>query len=261
MTTRVTAKRLSILPVLIALLFNLLLPIARVGTSFVKAADNISDYSQCQIGNPSSGLDCDNWINGILNATHNNYREDEVVPQRLVIDFDDTDNHSVTISYMARKASGNAVHAYDYLATWNHTYVNADRCLDLNPNDCVGGSASFFNIPSDPTSVTPGGPQPTSAHELPQANRQFVMYGGTITGTSAITHSTDPAEAGSDYGTITINFDVTDADGKVMLLFGGHLASGFGPRGWGAGLGAASISGGPYHVRVTALDATATTRS
>ena len=250
-----TATRLSILPVFIALLFNLLVPILPGPSGLVSAADGIDDYSQCQIGNPNAGLDCESWINGILNATHNNYSEDEVVPQRLVIDFDDTDVHTVTLSYMTRKDSSGANHAYDYLATWNHTYVNADRCQSLgNPALCVGGVADTFPIPSDPASVTPGGPQPTSAHELPQANRQFVMYGGDITATSAITHSVDPAEAGSDYGNITLTFDVTDADGRVMLLFGGHLASGFGPRGWGAGLGAADISGGPYHIRVTAMD-------
>ena len=250
-----TRTRLSVLPVLIALLLNLVLPLSRAGIGLVSAADGIDDYSQCQIGNPNAGLDCESWINGILNATHNNYAEDEVVPQRLVIDFDDTDVHTVTLSYMTRKDSGTQNHAYDYLATWNHTYVNADRCQSLgNPALCVGGAADIFPIPSDPNSVTPGDPQPTSAHELPQANRQFVMYGGDITATSAITHSTDPAEAGSDYGNITLTFDVTDSHGRVMLLFGGHLASGFGPRGWGAGLGAASISGGPYHIRVTAMD-------
>ncbi len=249
--------RFTVLPAAFAIIFNIiagpLLPIA------ASAATNISDYSQCQIGNPKPAtLDCDSWINGILNATHNDYAEDEVVPQRLVVDFDTTGAHSVQISYMARKDSGSQVHAYDYLATWNYTYVNADKCQDLNPASlCIPDSdptASVFPIPSDPNSVTPGGPQPTSAHELPQADRQFVMYGGDITGTSGITHTTDPAEAGSDYGVITINFDVTDADGRVMLLFGGHLASGLGPRGWGAGLGAGSISGGPYHLRLTAID-------
>jgi len=245
------------LPVLIAFFFNLFIGPAL--PLIASAATNIPDYSQCQIGNPKPvALDCDGWINGILNATHNEYAEDEVVPQRLIVDFDTTGAHSVQLSYMARKDSGTQVHAYDYLATWNYTYVNADKCQDLNPASlCIPNSdatASFLNIPSDPNSVTPGGPQPTSAHELPQANRQFVMYGGDLTGTSAITHTTDPAEAGSDYGVITINFNVTDADGRVMLLFGGHLAAGLGDRGWGAGLGAGSISGGPYHLRLTAID-------
>jgi uncharacterized repeat protein (TIGR01451 family) len=254
MYSRVTTRtRTSAIPVFIAFLLNLFLPLTPASLSPVAAADGIADYSQCQIGNPSAGLDCESWINGILNATHNNYSEDEVVPQRLVIDFDDTDSHSVTLSYMTRKDSGTQNHAYDYLATWNYTYVNADRCQDLNPNLCVGGAADTFPIPTDPAIVLPGLIQPTALHEL-GIDRQFVMYGGDITSTSLITHTTDPSEAGSDYGNITINFDVTDADGKVMLLFGGHLAAGLGPRGWGAGLGAASISGGPYHIRVIAVD-------
>ena len=177
MTRASTRTRLSVLPVFIALFFNVVLgPLATAAP--VAAADGIDDYSQCQIGKTSAGLDCESWINGILNATHNNYNEDDVVPQRLVIDFDDTDTHSVTLSYMTRKDSGTQNHAYDYLATWNHTYTAADRCQSLgNPALCVGGAADTFPIPSDPNNVTPGSPQPTSAHELPAANRQFVFGG------------------------------------------------------------------------------------
>ncbi len=57
------------------------------------ADDGIDDYAQCQIGNPKpAGLDCAEktpaaWTNGILNDTHNDYAEDEVVPQRLLMDF------------------------------------------------------------------------------------------------------------------------------------------------------------------------------
>ena len=255
---RSRAHSLRTLPVFLAFLVNLvagpLMPIAQQGMVRA-AADGIDDYAQCQIGNPKpAGLDCaEKWTNGILNATHNDYAEDEVVPQRLLMDFGGPGAHSVTISYMARKDSSGQHHAYDYLATWNHTYASADRCQEPTATDCIGGSPSTFAIPSDPNNVSPGGPQPTSAHELPQADRQFVMYGGTLTGTSAITHSVDPLEAGSDYGNITVNFTV-GAGGKVQLLFGGHLASGFGPRGWGSGLGSASISGGPYHIRITGID-------
>ncbi len=245
-------------PVLIAFLINLVIgPLAPIAQQAVTLAanDGISDYAQCQIGNPKpAALDCaEKWTNGILNATHNDYAEDEVVPQRLLMDFGGPGAHSVTITYMARKDSSGQRHAYDYLATWNHTYTGADRCQTPTATGCIGGSASTYPIPSDPNSVTPGGPQPTAAHELPQADRQFVMYGGAITGTSAITHSVDPSETGSDYGNITVNFTV-GAGGKVQLLFGGHLAAGLGERGWGAGLGSAAISGGPYHIRITAID-------
>jgi uncharacterized repeat protein (TIGR01451 family) len=244
-------------PVLIALFFNVVIgPALPIVAS--AAADGIDDYAQCQIGNPKPvGLDCaEKWTNGILNATHNDYAEGEVVPQRLLMDFGSGSggtSHSVTISYMARKDSGGQHHAYDYLATWNYTYVNADRCQTPTATDCIAGPPTTFPMPSDGNSVPPGGPQPTSTHELPPANRQFVMYGGTLTGTSAITHSVDPAEAGSDYGNVTVTFTV-GAGGKVQLLFGGHLAVGTGPLGWGANLGSSSISGGPYHIRITAID-------
>jgi uncharacterized repeat protein (TIGR01451 family) len=246
------------LPIVLAFLLNVVIgPLAPMAQQTLTraAADGIDDYAQCQIGNPKPvGLDCaEKWTNGILNATHNDYAEDEVVPQRMLMDFGGPGAHSVTLSYMARKDSSGQRHAYDYLATWNYTYVNANRCQTPTATACIGGAASTFPIPSDSNSVSPGGPQPTSAHELPQADRQFVMYGGTLTGTSAITHSVDPAEAGSDYGNITVNFTV-GAGGKVQLLFGGHLASGFGPRGWGENLGSGAISGGPYHIRVTAID-------
>lgn len=245
------ARTLSILAA-----FTLNLVVGPLAPMTIQAAsDGIEDYAQCQIGNPRpAGLDCaEKWTNGILNATHSQYAEDEVVPQRLLMDFAGPGAHSVTISYMTRKDSSGQHHAYDYLATWDETYVNADRCQTPTATDCIGGAASMFPIPSDASSVSPGGPQPTSAHELPQASRQFVMYGGTISGTSAITHSVDPSEAGSDYGNITVSFSV-GAGGKAQLLFGGHLASGLGPRGWGENLGSATISGGPYHIRITAID-------
>ncbi len=252
-----TLSRFRVLPVTLALLMNVVFgPIAPViQTAMGASGPSVDNYSQCQIGNPSSGLDCESWINGILNATHNNYSEDEVVPQRLVMDFGAAGTHTITLRYMTRKDSSGQRHAYDYLATWNHTYVNADRCQDLNPASlCVGGSASTFPIPSDPNSVSPGGPQPTSAHELPQTDRQFVSYGGAVTAATTPQHAVDPSEAGSDYASITLTVNVTDGDGAFMLLFGGHLAAGFGPRGWGEGLGAASISGGPYHVILDAID-------
>ena len=246
------------LPIAFALILNAVVgPLAPIAGALTRAAnDGISDYAQCQIGNPRpADLACDEaWTNGILNATHNQYAEDEVVPQRLLLDFGSAGTHTVTLSYMARKDTGSIVHAYDYLATWNYTYTNADRCQTPTATPCLPGPATTFPIPSDTTVVPPGGPQPTSAHELPQAARQFVMYGGAITGTSAITHDVAPAATGSDFASITVTFDAARSDGQVQLLFGGHLAAGFGPRGWGANLGAGSINGGPYHIRVTAVD-------
>ena len=98
-----------------------------------------------------------------------------------------------------------------------------------------------------------GGGSATSAHQL--GGQVFTLYGGTITGVSAYTHD-DAGGTSDSYAHVTLTYSVpSTADGaKVMLLFGAHIASSIGPRGWGVGVGAGSISGGPYHVRITAAD-------
>src|SRR5207249_2284117 len=52
---------------------------------------------------------------------------------------------------------------------------------------------------------------------------------------------------------VTVHYTAA-AGATIELLFGGHLAAESGPRGWGAGLGAASINGGPYHISLTNAD-------
>ena len=80
------------------------------------------------------------------------------------------------------------------------------------------------------------------------------MYGGTITGISVPSHD-NAANAGSDdYATIVVTYSVAATPGKVQLLWGGHLAASGGPRGWGAGLGAGNINGGPYHFKWAGVD-------
>ena len=218
---------------------------------------SVSTFDQCANGGPpSTATDCpENWINGILNAQNSHYAEDEVTPQRVVLDLPDggpTTGRTIEISYLTRKGG---VHAYDSLATWNHTQTTADRCADISAADCVPGAASTFPIPADPTVVADAnGPgSATAGHQL--AGQVFTMYGGTITGVSSYTHD-DAGGTSDSYAHVTLTYSVpSTADGaKVMLLFGGHLAPGVGPRGWGANVGAGSISGGPYHIRITAAD-------
>ncbi len=76
-----------------------------------------------------------------------------------------------------------------------------------------------------------------------------------MTGVSAYTHD-NASGSGDDSASVTITFSVpsTDNGATVMLLFGGHIAASPGPRGWGLGVGAAAISGGPYHISLAALD-------
>ena len=174
-----------------------------------------------------------------------------------------TTGRTVEISYLTRKGG---VHAYDSLATWNYTQTSADRCANLNARTAFRGSASTLAVPSDPTVVADsnGSGSATSGHQL--GGQVFTLYGGSSRAHRR-TRMTMPGGSSDEYAHITLTYSVpSTADGaKVMLLFGGHLAPSIGPRGWGAGVGAGSISGGPYHVRITAADgapsATATTRS
>ena len=234
-----------------------LLAIAAVSGAAPGTDASVTTFDQCANGGPpSTATDCpQNWINGILNANNSHYAEDEVTPQRVVLELpknSPTTGRTVEISYLTRKGG---VHAYDSLATWNYTQTTADRCANLNAADCVRGSASTLAVPSDPTVVADsnGAGSATSGHQL--GGQVFTLYGGTLTGASAYTHD-DAGGSSDEYAHITLTYSVpSTADGaKVMLLFGGHLAPSIGPRGWGAGVGAGSISGGPYHVRITAAD-------
>ncbi|HET7078577.1 MAG TPA: hypothetical protein VFM49_14165, partial [Chloroflexia bacterium] len=214
------------------------------------------DFSQCSNNAfPSTATDCPGgWINGILNPNNSHYAEDNVIPQRWVLDITTAGSHTITFRYQARKGN---IHAYDSLATWNYTQVTADRCQGIAP--CPGGAASTFAIPDDPQVVPPAaGSAVTSVHMIPAgAGRQATMYGATITGVSVPVHDSPTCPGGNcsdDYATVTVTFNVGAVPSRVMLLLGGHAAASSGPRGWGPGLGAGNISGGPYHFKWDLLD-------
>ena len=219
------------------------------------------DYAQCANGAPpSTSLACPaGWINGILQGTNSHYHEDQVTPQRAMVTVPaggTGKSHTLTFRYLTRKDSANA-HAYDSLTTWNLTQTQADRCAGLPSKvSCPGGAPSTFQIPEDHTNVTPvgAGVSPdTATHSIPGV---MTMYGGTITGVTTPVHSNPTAGTGDDYASITITFTTTASNSaqNVQLLFGGHLAAGGGDRGWGAGLGASNISGGPYHIKWDSID-------
>ena len=88
-----------------------------------------------------------------------------------------------------------------------------------------------------------------SNHQL--AGQVLTMYGGEITGAAYRGMGT----YAPDYQTLRVTLTAV-ANSKVMLLFGGHIAATFGPRGWGekadgTNLGAAGVPGGSYHIRIT----------
>jgi hypothetical protein len=249
-----------------ALLTSLLLVLfwvpGLVGASPASAAStfNAEDYAQCANGAPpSTALDCpDSWINGILQGSNSHYAENQVTPQRLQISFDTDGTHTLDLKYLDRTGG---VHAYDSLATWNYTQTAAERCQDLpTGTPCIPdadlGADTHAAIPVDNTVVPPADPSTTlnktvSSHAL--SGQHFVMYGGTITAVSAITHDANVDNPSKDdYAHLTITFTIPAGNtnnNTVQLLFGGHIAAGLGPNGWGANLGASAIPGGNYHIK------------
>lgn len=239
-----------------------------VPVSIANAGSSISalDYAQCQNGapgtTPNPTCTAPDWINGVLNANNSQFRENEVTPQRLLVQYKTAGLHSVTLRYLTRKGG---VHAYDSLASANTTVSNAisQRCKGIE-SICPSGSADTTPVVADPTPVNPAtlGSAVTSGHQL--SGQVLTLFGATFT-TGAVTSDNPPAmsepshdnassSTGDDYATTTISFRTTDANARVQLLFGGHLAAPTGSTGWGADLGAASISGGPYHIKWDAAD-------
>ena len=195
----------------------------------------ITDYSQCQNdGPPSTRLDCKQWGNGILNSSNSHYAEDEVTPQRLLLTKVPSGTHTIQLKYLTRKGT---IHAYDSLATWNVTQTQADRCQGLQGCPAASTMSPPLNMLVDAASAS---------HALPQASRQWNMFGGTLLSTTTAVIGAD------DYATVSVTFSTTT--GTVQLLFGGHLAASTGVRGWGAGQGAANINGGPYHIKLDTID-------
>jgi hypothetical protein len=250
-----TTRRFALSLAVLALSATVLLP----ATTSSGAAGTISvvDYSQCANGT-GTAVACDGWINGILQKSNSHFKEGDVTPQRAIVTVSGNGPHSITLKYQARKGT---THAYDSLATWNTTVVDADRCLGLTAAvqtalDCSGTpTPSSFTITADPTVVQPftALSGATSAHDL---DGQLKMYGGVLTGMTEPTHdhALCSSKCADDYATTTISFTAT-AGSTVELLFGGHLAvSPLNRGGWGPGLGASNISGGPYHIKWAAAD-------
>ena len=233
-----------------------------IPTASAAPGDPITGTAATQCANdasPSTSKACPGgWIGSILQGSNSHYREDEVVPQRLLMNIPSGgDSHTLTISYLARKG---ATHAYDSLATWNHTQDQATPCQGLAASIC-SGPPQTFQMASDSTSVQPVGAgisANTNQHELPAAARQWKMYGAaTITATSAVTHSEPTNTSKDDEASVTLTITGSSAGGQALLMYGGHLAvsgtSGV-TRAWGPGMGASFVSGGSYHIGLSAID-------
>jgi hypothetical protein len=242
--------------------------------SAAKSGPSVVDYSQCTDGTADDDFKgCDSWINGILNTNNSTYHEDEVTPQRLIVDFPSggSATHTIDLRWLVRKANA---HAYDSLATWNFTQTDADPCQGLNGptgNACdtaTGGTMFPLAIGDDPLQVASPCNDPNTATNATTSNHQldgqeFEMFGlGTGGAVDSFVYNPNTvldSEGLYQLGTLTFHFG-SNSNGRAYLFFGGHLAAGANtgnpssPRGWGADCGAGSINGGPYHIKVDFLD-------
>ena len=179
-----------------------------------------------------------------------------------------TQDRTIQLKWLVRKAT---THAYDSLATWDHTQTTADPCQNLSGPVRTGAwltspspRAPRSPIPDDTDEVSPntgaGAPDTaTSFHQLD--GQQLEMYGlGALGDIDSMVYGDPVDEDGDLYQTAMITYDLggtLSSARQVMLLFGGHLAAGGGPRSWGAGNGASDINGGPYHIKLTQVDGAA----
>jgi len=212
---------------------------ALIPTTEVSAGANLDQCANGGIGDPPVQCTLSAWVNGNLNENQAHYVEGQVVPFRMVFTGLSMGTHTVEIGY---DTTENGKHAYDFLATYNYTETNALPC-DAGP-PCLAPPTTYA-IPDDPN--IPLG-NPMNPPEFPAADRQFTMWGGTITdvGTPTIVSGD---YTGSSRTTITVTFTATSAN--PVLGWGGHLARRID---WGNDLSAAAIEGSPFHMRLIALD-------
>jgi hypothetical protein len=252
---------------LIGVIFGVLIGGGGLGSA-ASTSPSVSDYSQCANGKPGTTptTACNSgMINGILNANNSQYGEDQVTEQRLVAVFPLAGDHSIDLQYLIRKANN---HAYDSLATWNYTETGAGYCDSFNGKTktaceaATSGTAAIQNIPDDPLVVASpcnasGGSAVTSDHQLDPTTgapqQVFTMFGATFNGTPTYTGTTSDTSQGL-YENIHIPITTAAANATVYFYFGGHLAAGLGSRAWGTGCGASNINGGPYHIKLNAID-------
>ena len=219
---------------------------------------SVAAYDQCSndlgTGYTSGNLGC-RWINGNLQANNSTYPEGDATVQRLWLDnLLPATTHTITFQYGTTKAGK---HAYDFLTTWDWSenwITAADRCEDIT--GCVAASTeSTLAIPVDPNA---GG------FDAAAGTRQFVMRGGTFSGSATTPTLVSGSYAGDSETEITVTIDVPASGAMcttqgnitcgVVIWFGAHVAR---QADWGDGTGAGNIPGSPYHVALSAVNALA----
>jgi hypothetical protein len=217
--------------------------------------DGSVNLDQCANGSPKFlDFHCD-WQNGDLNGSNSEYGEADMIPYRLFVEkLDPSVSHTIHINHDFTQGG---VKAFDFLTTWNNTQTGADPCSGgaAVPSPCPPGALTTFAFPGDPFSPSnKTGLSVDGAIADAGVSRNLTIYNGSITSISAVTHS-GPVTGNSDADMlVTFTANACGSPGcesTVELLWGGHIAK---SAYWGAGNGAAAITGAPFHMRTQNLD-------
>lgn len=190
------------------------------------------------------------WTKGAINFINSDYAEDDSVPYRY--EFKDVPADAciqMEIHYDFSRGSGpNKKYAFDFLTNVKRTETTID--LFSSPNTPLTGLSdltdcnfSALQIPDDPAHT----------YDNALAPQHFTLCGNYNSGaTETYVRSSEPGESTKGQNTeksIELQIRAGGTGGEVVdlaIAWGGHLAD---EDDWGAGKGAGSISGAPYHMR------------
>lgn len=227
----------------LAISLSMLASLVILPSVFAKVGVNLDQF---QNGHPPpTGA---NWANGNINAQNSVYHEGQSVPFRyFVTGVAANSSHFFTIQ-MDYKKGGKA--AYDYLTSFDRNFAAGLECSSVStaaPGDCGAGGYTTLQFPDpDGTNGNPG--YLPFDPNVPDNQRLLKAYNVSSLSFAAASYTV----IGTTDSTINITVQFTaSAAGSVGLFWGGHLAR---ATDWGAGNGASSISGAPFHMRGINLD-------
>ncbi len=241
------------------------------------AASTAVDFKQA--ANNDSGFSLGNihWVNSTLQPNNSTYFEGMSVPQRLLfagLPGTSGDHHSLLFRHQFTKG---AIHAYDFLSSYDQALADNAAALGvtilLNPCGADIGPPSFLadtcsalhsgvNYSVVPAPVDPfiSKDGPTSAriaaYEAVHGPRTIRILGNAPISNAVLTvcHGVpNGGDTADSFALYALTWD--SASTNILIEMAAHLAiSGDGTGdSWGVGLGAANISGGPYHFKLDSL--------
>lgn len=258
--------------------------------TFFSNVSRAQSYDFHQARNAFQGGTTIDWVGGILNATHTDYFEGVGIPQRVVIlNIPSTAGnvHAMKFKVLAQKG---AIHAYDFLISWEQAVRTAAAIGNGSVNELadlgtVSGTSVTINAQTAwdgalSANAVAASSSLTQSVRIPLPTVGDPSAGGNVAGKITCFESVYGNRemelllpAGVSVSNTSVTFDGYDAEyafytvrwtssaSNVAMRFAGHAAIGVGQTGsgncvmgYGEGKGAGSISGGPYHFKLLELD-------